>query len=72
MFRNRAVQLTLAKTPKADTPEAPKAHRTLNDSEITVIKDTAKGVGVFLLLSAVTLKFSDAICEIAVNASPKK
>jgi hypothetical protein len=71
MFKNRAAQVTFVKTPKSDT-ETTKTTRRYTDAEITMIKSAAKNVGVYLLGSAVALKFTSAICTIAINAAPKK
>lgn len=66
MFKKRSLQVSVVKTPKTDTVVIQDKPR-LNDSEINLIKSVAKGVGVYLLATAVTMRFSDAICEIAVN-----
>lgn len=70
MFKNRAAQLTFVKTPKNDT-ETITERRTLNDAEIKMIKDAAKGIALYAIVTVVTIKFADAICEIATNHALK-
>lgn len=73
MFKNRAMQVQMVKTPKNTTQTGTtESHVEIDFNKIsTILKEQTKNIALVAVAAVVILKMTDTACEIAINYAPK-